>query len=304
VKIDFTLFPEPNEDKIVKEYSGRNMEEYKRLFYVACTRAREKLFLTGVVGNKIKKDSWLGLLERNQLISFVDNRLQWSDELSSIIKVDEYSEIPFIKPYIPEKAKVKTFYDYPVKEQVNVLYMQPSRLISDKFEKMSLDLYLKEVGEIIHMVMEKYTKGLIASSELEPESLRLFKYQHDSPIKSILINCIKLIEQSEVIEIAAPGQNKFAEIPFVYREGNSYWKGRADLVEVSEDKLIIYDYKVHKLDSAELKNMYYPQLELYAKALSKIWKNRDIHMRIVHINPLSGVKILEVGRINKREDFL
>jgi len=113
-----------------------------------------------------------------------------------------------------------------------------------------------------------------------------------------------LIEQSEVIEIAAPGQNKFAEIPFVYREGNSYWKGRADLVEVSEDKLIIYDYKVHKLDSAELKNMYYPQLELYAKALSKIWKNRDIHMKIVHIHPLSGVKILEVGRINKREDFL
>jgi ATP-dependent helicase/nuclease subunit A len=64
---------------MVEEDSAKDLAESKRLFYVACTRARDRLVLSGVTG-KGKQDSWMRWLEKNYDMVGGDTEIPYGDE--------------------------------------------------------------------------------------------------------------------------------------------------------------------------------------------------------------------------------
>lgn len=297
VKTNFSIFPEPNEDELVKEHKARNMEEYKRLFYVACTRARERLFLTGVVGKRIASESWLGMLEKNGLIKISDNKILLGDEISNCASVESYAEIPLLEKYRPEKLMLKRYYDFAAKSKLNISIMVPSMPIDDKLNEFSAESHLRDVGEIIHIIMDKYTKRMIALTEFEAEAIKLLKYyDYDEGKKLNLLNCIDKIKESKIIKVASPMENTYSEFSFIYREESKFWKGRVDLIRLLENKLIIYDYKISNLESEQLIRIFLFQIKLYSKALSKIWRGREVEEVIIRISPIFGVDFISINK--------
>ena len=74
-----------NQDPWFQEYWRREKEEEKRLFYVACTRARDALFLSGIVTDAPpRKPSWLNWLWSILDVKFENQRFSMDTALEAV----------------------------------------------------------------------------------------------------------------------------------------------------------------------------------------------------------------------------
>ena len=99
------------------------------------------------------------------------------------------------------------------------------------------------------------------------------KYQLDRFLKSKIIDLIK--EANEALP----------EYEFSYIDGNKWKNGKADLVLVYDNKILIIDYKTDKIPEGNLglekllkhlEDAYGDQQRLYCEAMKKIFKIKDV----------------------------
>ena len=233
---------------IYKELS--RMDEYKeeisekiRLFYVALTRAREKIIMVIPNVDKIKTS-------RDEFKSFLDMVSYKKDELSPFI---EEVEVECSKDYLFGKYNnnydsLKTIDTVKVNE-VNSLFEELTAASFSKNNKslISYEDYNKmEYGSHVHQILEYIDFKDPDYTSIDEELIPLIKKFINSPLISNNID-----------------SSFYKEYEFIYLEDGINKHGIIDLLIENDNEVIIIDYKLKNI----LDDAYTKQIDGYKKVI-------------------------------------
>ncbi|MEO0092718.1 MAG: UvrD-helicase domain-containing protein [candidate division WOR-3 bacterium] len=285
--------PEPSlrkETKLFIEREAKELEEAKRLFYVAVTRARDHLFLSGVWQDKINSPS----------------RLSWLIETLGLKKVDgKFSLTSNCPVAIVEEATVEEEYEkikpklvIPFCGQLPIIQSGPLPYLP-QFEWRIVTRELEEVkrkseeswtifGEVMHQLFAEIAQGnLVLNNELEQILTRarhlLFAFGLMQDQLSIWLERIsdqfRLLANKGLLSIISPQPGSYAELPFILKKGKIIYSGRIDRIIRMEGEIKIYDYKTFPLRDEELPSFlteYAQQLAIYREAVASIFETQNV----------------------------
>lgn len=268
------------------------LEESKRLFYVATTRARDYLIMTAKVKvnreeNKenIIENSWLHMV-KNQLInnpfleeylvqkSHTDIQLQKA-ELECQEKFTASLDIPSIElPYTFSVSEIMLFMNNPLKYyDYYILKLKdgwfegeqdtPAIMVKEKLIAGS------EFGTLVHRACELYDQGF-KEDEAVDEALLGLEDDEEANSPQIRNEILNLLESYKEINNLNIGAHEASEWTFVTEIGGAYVIGEIDKVFETDNGVHLMDLKtniVANLDS--LVESYMPQIYLYKMAYEK-----------------------------------
>ncbi|MDE6565932.1 MAG: PD-(D/E)XK nuclease family protein, partial [Clostridia bacterium] len=276
--------------------------EAMRLFYVALTRPKNHIILTGTAKEKdlyaknpFKADSFLDwvLIAANQN-NDLQNRITFhNEELKKVDIMQRYSfkkyqgdNIPIIDKYINFEYKTKKAEKLSIKHTVTEInkqggtspsFVEADDIVSDN-DSITTQFDTAKRGTAYHEVLENINFNAKTCLQIESELKRLLDngILLAEELKEIDINDIVAIMNTPVMEYAR--QNRcYREQEFtLYINANEvldtsvqdkiYVHGIIDLLIVGEQVWIV-DYKKSDESTQVLKERYQKQLELYAKAV-------------------------------------
>ena len=274
-----------------QRYVQKEYEEEKRIFYVACTRARDALFLTGIWDVK----------------SLADTRLTWLVELLGLHEEGDGfalepalpgttciapADIPEVSSPVPAVHDAESSRPVRHSSLVNRHSSIPTIRAVTRHTPSDQANYDHEsigLGEIIHKLLEEISEGKLTadSSRLTAEIGRLLRLAGlpDSLSASIESAVHSLVSNVGLWDIIKPQPNSFAELPVTYSDGETVFTGRIDRVIVTNDEVRIYDYKTFKVarkDIAALAREYYDgQLRYYEAACSRLYPGRRVSTFVI-----------------------
>ncbi|MGQ9678911.1 MAG: UvrD-helicase domain-containing protein, partial [bacterium] len=280
----------------------KQLEEEKRVFYVACTRARDALFLIGtwdvknsdkIENNEKTKLDWL----KNHLgLTFDKDNFRLNEPIDGVFCVNA-TTLPDAPPP-PQKTKEKPLPRIkkgPVPQGITTLVRSVTRYTpKDHIRHHPESIAL---GDIYHRLFELISleKLSLESPELSNEITRLL-YQNIIPrallgkLTRRVIRKLHQLKNSPAWEVIKPQPNSYAELPLMYQDGTTLWIGRIDRLILKPDEVRIYDYKTFPVEEKEipaLKQEYYEnQLKHYAAACAELFPGRRIKTFLVFIHKL------------------
>ncbi|MDY6862395.1 MAG: UvrD-helicase domain-containing protein [Thermodesulfobacteriota bacterium] len=272
----------PEFERIEKQNLPKEEAEHYRLLYVACTRARDYLFIMGKDekdNNKTKKN-FLGQLNIG-LPSFSEPSVYkiHDTEVEILNQKDFYTPIPD-----PVPTKYMVFKD--VKKVRNNL-----ALVRQSGKEIIINIGVKDwLG--IHGIMNGHPKihgfgpnyGMVVHSLIEntgedfrvdSELLTLYATKYN--LETHLFNTA-YIHASKLAEIAMEkikkSKNYFKEYPVMIKKGNYLIEGVIDLIYEKEDNTLgIIDFKTelpeNNDEEKKIEIYYKPQIDLYQEALEE-----------------------------------
>lgn len=238
-------------DLLIDSYTRDNISEKIRLFYVALTRAKEKMVL--ILPNNNKVESF------NSLVP-IENRLKYSsisDMLDSIKLVLE----PYIKPIDFNKVKLTHDYDkikkYNYKKEITGSNIKINKKVNNiSYELIEESRFSKHTKKLI--TQEEYTymkEGVYLHYIFETEDFKTTKNPY----------VLKFLEQIDKDYI-----NVYKEYEFIYEDDKEIKHGFIDLMLEYNSYINIVDYKMKNItDDAYLK-----QLNGYKKYIETISKKQ------------------------------
>jgi len=294
------------ETKLFIERAEKEIEEAKRLFYVAVTRARDHLFLSGV---------WQ---ENDKNLT----RLKWLKECLDILPEVERGLPQAVQSAIPnfsikDEAVINQEYErgehrLPCAERrvfeakAEPLPMPGTlewRFVTEELEPFGVRLGgLLEAnwtifGEAMHRLLEEIAKSHLELSKptdgdwlkaneakiIERARFLLLAYgifSKDLPIwLSRIQEQFQLLVKKGLLPIILPQPNSYAELPFILKKDKIIYSGRIDRIICTEGKIKIYDYKTFPLSEEEIKpfiEKYALQMAIYRQAVAELFSNQNI----------------------------
>jgi ATP-dependent helicase/nuclease subunit A len=268
-----------------REHVAKEYEEEKRTFYVACTRARDALFLTGVWNERTLKKTRLEWLVQHLGLHETETGFTLEPSLPNVT-CSTPADIPASVPPAPVARDRK-----PLPRRIpppSSLLPPPS--IRSVTRNLALDFqnFGEEsvgLGEVIHKLLEEISNGTLTADHepLAAEANRLLRLHGlDVALSSNLQSAISNLQsKKEVWDIVKPQPGSFAELPVMYRDADgTVHTGRIDRVIVTEVEVRIYDYKTFKVakkDIPALAREYYDgQLKYYEEAVAKLYPEKKV----------------------------
>ena len=277
----------PIPESLIKEVlpeGNYNLQEERRLFYVAMTRAKDRLFLTASLfygdGRRERKISpfvieALGdqvvkkILDRQkselyvQQLSLLDIMQPQEETPIALQKANTAQKISFIS-----YSQIQAFEMCPMHYKMRYILKLPSQPVA-----------ALSFGISMHNVMKDYYQALIKKEKVDQSALESIlktrwiregykSKSHEETAfvraKEILVNYVRENANQSRLPVAL-------ELPFKYMIGDLKVAGRIDRIDMTEEgKMEIIDYKTGENlpDKKKLKTNL--QLSMYALAATKI----------------------------------
>lgn len=273
----------PVKRKKIPEFSRikeKELEEEKRLFYVAVTRAQDFLCMLG----SFKKDRQIGgrlayLTENFDIFKNgeINNKTDFFEiltesEVDRAESQDKAFNLQTLKP-----SSSETVYTGPI-------LFEPEIKIRDVTEDIDIRVRHGEdwtlLGRIFHKLFEELSKGILSKNRVEERALFLLRNEalSDKDIQrlgEIIFKDLQELEAKKYLHnIILPHDNSFSEMPFILQKGNTIFRGRIDRIIVDNNTAMIYDYKTYPVKGSELPELtekYRFQMDIYKEAVSKIF---------------------------------
>ena len=240
-----------------EKYISEEISERIRLFYVALTRAREKMILvTKNLDNKIKED----MSSFNDFLSYIFSKIE------DRIKEVDLDSLELTRNY--NLIKDDNFKEH-IKESneriiVNELNIDNSVLETKTYSKHNISLIDKDTKKNMEF-------GIKVHECLELIDLKNPDYTN---IDSFMKNKIELMLKQDIFKDIKKA-NIYKEYEFMYQDENSLNHGIIDLMLVYDDHIDIVDYKLKYIDDED----YLKQLNGYKKYIeNKLKKNTNIYL--------------------------
>lgn len=279
------------ESPIYQEKQEKDFEEEKRIFYVAVTRARDALFLTGINNpDSRKKQTRLDWLKEYLPITCTnDNQYQLDNVnitgLSIISEKELDAEIRDNKLLTKEKSVEKTLLLQSITEPPELTW----QAVTEDTPEIYRDVRRKHcedyivLGDILHKIFEKISKSEIKFETndiiAETERICLLKNLAQENTQRIITEIkqqYETIKNSDIEKIILPQTNSYAELPFVLKQNTTIYSGRIDRIIIKDDIANIYDYKTFPVAEKEVPDLvekYRTQLSIYNQAVSQLFPN-------------------------------
>ena len=252
-----TIYKELLKDKYLKE----EISEKIRLFYVALTRAREKIILVNPISEKIINTNNTSVLPNNikiQYKSLADIIYSIDYQLSSYKKYINLESLNLTNDY--KKIKKSNYKDSIEKKEETIIVKE----INNKNNILEEKTFSKKIKELIS---KKEYNNLLLGNQLH-NILELIDFKN--PDYSIIDNqFIKEIVESFLSNKILKNINKaniYKEYEFIYSKDNVEYHGIIDLILEYENEIYIIDYKLKNINDKK----YIEQLNGYKDYIKTI----------------------------------
>jgi len=260
----------------------KELEEGKRLFYVAITRARDFLCMLGASDKEKKPAGRLAYLTENFEIFKKDAVADKTEFFEILTEMDVERLYEEVQPSaLSPQPSAKTH--EPEFIYIEPLQYEPAVKWRDVTEDMDIRTTHGEewviLGSVFHRLFEELSKGILTSEAVNERTLTLLKneFLSDDDIKKfsriVSGGFEKLKADGYLKSIILPRENSYAELPFILQKGNTAFRGRIDRIIIENDVAVVYDYKTFPVKEGELpllSDKYKYQMDIYKEAAAKI----------------------------------
>ena len=259
-----------------RNYVMENISERIRLFYVALTRAKEKMIF--ILPSNTKEDNKsIGDIIDNSIRGKYNSFASIMYSLESITK-DYYKNIDI--------NDINLSKDYNMISNNN--YKEHLKLINDKIEVNTtcISSSIKENKTFskkdIHIINKEEEDKLLYGRLIH----ELFECTDFNNLDNLSDNNKKIIERFlEKVDISHA--NIYKEYEFIYDEDNTTYHGIIDLMLEYQDNIKIIDYKLKNIND----EAYIKQLNGYKDYIEKLFnKKTSIYLYSITLNTLEEIK--------------
>lgn len=266
----------------------KNTEEYRRLMYVALTRAEDRLYICGY--GTAKGGTWYDFCQKtlqNCGEQSQDSKSVYYETEEFISKKDDDADIVELKVMQPEDWINK---DAPEEGPLAKPYT-PSKLPEDNDETDSVspladggDYYRR--GTLIHKLLQ-----FLPSAQKDRQTVtEMFLQQNAGEFtpdqkEKIKAEVLHLLNEPDFVELF--GENSRAEVPVSGELNGKIISAQIDRLVILPDKIKIVDFKTNKktdTDAKHLNPVYKNQLNIYAALIAKIYPAAQIETYILWTN--------------------
>ncbi len=285
-------------DALAAEESARAEEEYRRLLYVAMTRAEDRLYVAGYTGQKtVPEGCWYAMVERalQPIAKSRETTLAAPDEGVVVTGPGLVLEDPQTEP--PDRAR-EAEGAAPAEEPLPPWACQPapaeppaqparspSRLDEDGTPVRSPGgepVFRR--GRIVHDILRRVPAPppddlhAAVQAHLARPALALEPKEQ----REIADEVAALLADPAVAGLFAPGS--MAEVPVVGRVGGQAYSGWIDRLSVEEDAVRLVEFKTDRDPPAHpegIRPQYLRQIAAYRALLAEIYPGRRIECTLV-----------------------
>jgi len=291
-------------EKLNLQYKDSQQKEDANLLYVAITRARQYLFISGCQPEKGPFTNWyqpvfdaLQELTASDLEAPAINHsiIDSSMVYSSIASLSERQQPLSASPEDVQSKEIAFEIDPALTQKISGLSKAQTILAPSYADKLSAQIYhsVKNVepadedaqqrGIAIHRLLE-----LLMRDDTLPESVLLqqianeMQLENNSLLKDWLDIAIKNIRHANLQAVFEPDNSLhiYNECPVQYMHNEQLVSGIIDRLIITQDEVLIVDYKTHKGATPEnikkLSLAYQQQMKLYSSGIEKIWPEKRI----------------------------
>lgn len=273
----------------------KNYDEYRRLLYVALTRAEDRLYIASYGKQKESVKNWFYLCQRAMETFAKKQGDAFVKQTPQLVlpQTEETKEVQ--KPAFKDTSFA---YQKAPKEQALNKPFAPSHMQQNDCEPVASPLcdngfYYKR-GTLIHKLLE-LLENCPDISSAEKLIDAYFSKQKDvsaafyQDIKTEILNLYVVPEFSFLFSADAR-----AEVPVMGMVDGQIVSGQIDRLVVMKEKVLIVDFKTNRPAADTYENVppaYVKQLEIYRKLLSRIYPQKQIETYILWTNTLKLMKI-------------
>jgi ATP-dependent helicase/nuclease subunit A len=262
---------------LLDKLAQNDLREEVNLLYVAITRARQYLFISGNQKEAADGDSWYGLIQ--QALADWDTTAEGNHfhETGTVSELDESPEIA------PAACTVDPRISMVLAVEKRQRLIAPSRALHATSMDYG-DVDGRERGIAIHLMLQQLSSGEVPCSEVIPVTLAnaLQREASDPECQAWWREALRTVQDPRLSFLFddARYQQAFNEVPIQYLEGDHMVYGIIDRLIVTDGTVHVIDYKTHqRVDSESLQRLtdsYREQLRLYAGGARKLWPERTI----------------------------
>lgn len=259
-----------------RDYVMENISERIRLFYVALTRAKEKMIF--ILPSNTKEDN-------KSIGDIIDNSIRG--------KYNSFASIMYsLESITKEYYKNIDINDINLSKDYNMIsnnnYKEHLKLINDKIEvnttcipssiKENKTFSKKDIHIVTKEEEDKLLYGRLVHELFECTDFNDLDNLSDSN-KKIINNFLEKID--------IKGANIYKEYEFIYEEDNTTYHGIIDLMLEYQDNIKIIDYKLKNIND----DAYIKQLTGYKNYIEKLFnKKTSIYLYSITLNTLEEIK--------------
>ena len=262
---------------ILRSNENKSNIEDANLLYVALTRARQALFISGCQTKKQNKPSWYSLIEES-----------WPETNETL---------PLCKNH---KNKENTLKDKTVKNielfSEAAVYSNETIYQPSQSNKENSDNNSTIRGTIIHRALELLEKNTVPEIEIQIKEEFSLK-----ATESVISDCIQ--EAQSVFSHADFSLffnsedyiQAFNELPVLLNISGKMRPGIIDRIVIAENEVFILDYKSHSDSEIEklpsIAKEYKLQMSFYAQVANKLWPDKKIRSIILFTHYLKSIEV-------------
>jgi ATP-dependent helicase/nuclease subunit A len=261
----------------------RNRREDANLLYVAVTRARQMLIVSGHERSKGKEENWYVAIE-----AAVDGQAEANDDGAWVLEHGEPPEIVATEAAAPEAVTVPPGLDRKLRTPPSPSEIAPSRQVGTGGLVEAEDEDGLARGIAIHRALELLTSpnppdADTLAARIAAE-LALSARRHE--LDGWIAEAMRALDDPAFADVMRPDATFEArnELPILYQQNGRRVYGMIDRLLVGANRLILVDYKTHRVDALQCEALaahYAPQLKLYAEGLHRLWPERRIDARLL-----------------------
>mgnify|MGYP002856984330 CR=1 FL=1 len=286
-------------DNVCKSIKETNLDadfdEYRRLLYVALTRAEDRLYIAGFSKKKVNDESWYNLLSTH-----LKSNIPLPPEDKRIVyNIEQEKNVDAIQEQRQPELHLSSFENLltpaPIENPLAKPYA-PSRDESDEVDivasplKENGDFYRR--GTIIHKLLQYIATISINKRQQAAETFLKTQLPHATikDINRIVNEVFKLYQTYPDIF----GANSKAEVPIIGEIDGKIVSAKIDRLVINNEKVIIVDYKTNRPAAScleEVPEVYLHQLNTYKALLKKIYPHKMIETYILWTNTCNMMKL-------------
>ncbi len=266
--------------ELIKKYQEKQIQEHKRLLYVALTRPKDILIIFGADKNTVSNYNWYDIIKKSdpKIKDCIQNNILYQNILTPIEygKKAEKKELKNPLPQWMYKAANQT-----QKEQI----FSPSNMEDDEHQDTFETMALKR-GTFIHQLLEN-----LPSIPQKDWEIYIQKTKPDEI--EVPTNLLSILKDDKFSFLFGP--NSKAEALIMGELDNQKISGKIDRLVFMEDEIWIVDYKSNQLvpsSEDEIPNVYKTQLSVYQKLLYQIYPNKKIRKFLLWTQNLTLMELL------------
>ncbi|MGI6424321.1 MAG: UvrD-helicase domain-containing protein [Tepidanaerobacteraceae bacterium] len=260
----------------------REIEEAKRVLYVALTRARDYLLISGEIKSE-KKDSFLKWInpetaaignvspmvimreppqivtkDINKSLEYRKTQLKKPKFTLKSVKIPKYYSVTLLGDFIRCPKRYYLSHEMGIPESAFLKHDRDFRMLS-----------ARERGTIVHEIIEKIQRDNLKAKDITKILDKYDKIFLAAEDKAFINRCINNYLESDLYRT---GGLIYSELPFIYRlKKKCYITGKVDNLIIEDDGAIVADFKTNASIRPALMESYCMQVAAYALAINEIY---------------------------------